>query len=190
MRFLRLSVCLAVLLASLPTLWAQSPEPTDETQLRLDLPEEAAPAAPQDIGIWDFVRMLLVLSLMVGLIWGFVIAVRRFTRRPLEEIDGVRLLSTFTLAPNRSLYFVEIGNRVFVLTGAENGIQTLTELDDQVLIDSLRLRASQVTPPRRPFRELLERVLAAFRQGPPPPPGPSQVGDYLKKQRERLQKLS
>ncbi len=189
---MKTSLLLIILVAS-SVAWGQnnppSPPPVDETQLKLDAgPADSAPIEGADLGMWDFVRMILVLGLMVGLIWGFVHVLKRMTQRPVEELDGVKLLATFSLAPSRYLYFVEIGNRVFVLTGAENGVHNLTELDDQVLIDSLRLKASQIKPKGQPFWEMLKNMLGPHKPPMVTPPA-SQTEEFFRKQRDRLNKL-
>lgn len=187
------SVLLILTILCLPHLWAQtSPQtatPVDETQLRFEqAPAQETAVENVDLGVWDFIRMILVLGLMVGLIWGFVYLLKRVSQKPTEELEGVRLLATFTLSPSRNLYFVEIGNRVFVLSGAENGVQTITELDDQVLIDSLRLRSARQKPVAQPFWEMLKK---AFGGGPSKMSAApiSQKEEFFEKQRDRLSKL-
>lgn len=173
--------------------WAQeapAQRPADETQLRLDLPEESSPPIQGDIGVWDFIRMLLVLALMVALIWGFVRLLRRFSQRPTEEVEGVRLLATFTLSGTRVIYFLEVGSRVFALGGSEGGLSFLFELEDQALIDALRLAASHRQKPTTTFLEMVQKWLRrpaeASGAGDRPVDRPL---DFLQKQRRRLENL-
>jgi len=188
-----LSLIILVLTLGSSPIYSQqppTPNPVDETQMRLNLPEETNQApVTTDLSIWDFLRMIFVLAVLVGLIWGFVYLMKRFTQRPNSELDGVRLLATFNLSPTRVLYFVEVGEKVLLLSGAENGVNHLMQIDDQVLIDHLRLKAAQVKPPSQPFWDIFKKM---FGSNQPPfgtPPSQSST-EFLQKQRERLKNLS
>jgi len=144
---------------------------------------------PSDIGIWDILRMFLVLGLVVAMIYGFVFIIRKFTVKPAEKFDGVKLLATFSLSNTRVLYFVEISTRILVLSGAENGVNFITEMDDKEWADSMRLQSSKVSPKPEYFSALIERF---FPKKPITPNNLTNVeysSDFLKKQRDRVQNI-
>lgn len=195
MRFLSIVLLLlaAFSLQAQQTAAERDPLSVDETTLTFDQPPAGAESGdipvPQDVGVWDVLRMLLVLGLVVAFIWGFVWLMRRLIKRPEEKLDGVKLLATFSLSTTRVIYFLETGKRVLMLSGAENGVQLLSEIDDQELIDSLRLNASRVAARKDPFMEMIARFLKKPDTPEKDPTNVKESGDFLRLQRERLRNL-
>ena len=180
---------------------------TDETQLVI--PDNSAgtgtgPAGGQDaaattvrapgVGTWDFVRMLVVLALVVGLIYGLFWLLRRGARMKTPENEMIRVLGSRSLAGNRALHLVEVGRSVYLVGAAENGVNLVAEVKDQETLDAIRIQAAEEGgKARRSFAATLARVFnpskTAGAAGAGGAPGLGEGSDFLRRQRERLRRL-
>jgi len=151
--------------------------------------QEQQAAEPQAalVSTWDFVRMLLVLAAVIAVIYLLFRLLRRGMGRRLPQSDLIRLLGTRPLAGNRALHVVELGNQVFLVGAAENGISLIAEITDRETLDSLRLATSQAPPQTlRGFAQFLQSFLHSPRkQGE----NTQDTLDFMKRQRQRLEKL-
>lgn len=155
----------------------------------------AAATAVQAPGVdtWDFVRMLLVLALVVGVIYGVFWLLRRGGRLKTPENEMIRVLGSRSLAGNRALHLVEVGRSVYLVGSAENGVNLVAEVKDQETLDALRVQAAEEGgTARRTFAATLARVFnpskgpgAAAGKGT----GLGEGADFLRRQRDRLRRI-
>lgn len=123
--------------------------------------DAAEPAEVGAFGVWDLVRMILVLLLVVGTIYGIVAFLRR--RAPGSDSDSdspIRVLATRSLGGSREIYAVMIGRSVYVLAGGDQAMQLVTRIDDRETVDELVLAHSHEQPRQRTFGSMLSQVLA------------------------------
>ncbi|MEX2443563.1 MAG: flagellar biosynthetic protein FliO [Alkalispirochaeta sp.] len=115
-------------------------------------------------GIWDLVRMVLVLLMVVGAVYGVVMLLRRRVGSESDDSDSpIRILASRNLGGNRDLHVVMIGKRVMLLGGGDSGVQLLTTVEDQETIDELVLAHSTAHPgQRRTFGGLLGQWINNF----------------------------
>ena len=115
-------------------------------------------------GIWDLIRMVLVLLLVVGAVYGIVMLLRRRIGSEVDDSDSpIRILASRNLGGNRDLHVVMIGSRVMLLGGGDAGVQLLTTVEDQETIDELVLAHSSTSPgKRRTFGGLLGQWMNNF----------------------------
>ena len=196
-------LCLAVLaLLQLPVLQAQeqgdNPDtsarrPAEESLLILDPGEEAEAGESEEVqggplvSSWDFLRMVLILAVVVGVIYLIFWILKRGFRRQLPQNDLIRLLGTRNLSGNRALHLVEMGKQVFLVGSAEGSISLISEIRDQETLDSIALERSQMQS-RAPqgFAQFFQSILKSGKQRE------TSVGetiDFMKQQRQRLEKL-
>jgi flagellar protein FliO/FliZ len=146
------------------------------------------------VGTWDFVRMLVVLALVVGLIYGMFWLLKRGTRMKTPENEMIRVLGSRSLAGNRALHLVEVGRSVYLVGSAENGVNLVAEVRDQETLDSVRIQAAEEGgKPRRTFAATLARVFNPSKTrgtaGTGKAPGLGEGADFLRRQRDRLRRL-
>ena len=155
----------------------------------------AAATAVQAPGVdtWDFVRMLLVLALVVGIIYGVFWLLRRGGRLKTPENEMIRVLGSRSLAGNRALHLVEVGRSVYLVGSAENGVNLVAEVKDQETLDAIRVQAAEEGgTTRRSFAATFARV---FNPSKPPGaaagkrPGLGEGADFLRRQRDRLRRI-
>jgi flagellar biogenesis protein FliO len=149
----------------------------------------ASPAtAPATGGVstWDFLRMLLILAGVVGVIYLLFWLLRKGSGKKIQENDLIRVLGSRSLAGNRALHLVEVGTSVFLVGASDGGVELVSEITDKESLDSMRLKAAEENPSsRRNFPQILSEI---FR----PAKKPLSLGEGIglfKGQRERLRKL-
>jgi flagellar protein FliO/FliZ len=184
-----------------------APERTASERTAIDestlvLGEEAAPSeAPEGaalsvFGVWDFLRMVLVLAIVVGLIYGIF----HFIKKAASPRDGgvrfIRVLETRPLTGNRHLHLVEVGNAVLLVGSAETGVRLVSEISDRQTLDDIRLAASRTGPAPGNFVDALKGVFGGSRRSVPVPGEQSASGaeradslEFMKKQKDRLKKF-
>jgi len=149
-------------------------------------PGVAVPAAASGVSTWDFVRMILVLACVLGVIYLLFWLLRRGAGKRIQENGLIRVLGSRGLSGSRSLHLVEVGSSVYLVGSSDGGVELIAEITDKESLDSLRLKAAEQAPAgRRTFAQALGEI---FR-----PAGKLfTIGDglgFLKGQRERLKKL-
>jgi flagellar protein FliO/FliZ len=193
---------IALLLLPLPVLTAQEqpdstdsppPRPAEESLLILDSGDQTADGEAEDVqggplvSSWDFLRMVLILAAVVGVIYLIFWLLKRGMRRQLPQNDLIRLLGTRNLSGNRSLHLVEMGKQVFLVGSAEGSISLISEIRDRETLDSIALERSQMeNRATQGFAHFFQSILKSGRQRE------SSVGatiDFMKQQRQRLEKL-
>ena len=177
---------------------ADSPEvearrPAEESLLILDMGEEAEAGETEEVqggplvSSWDFLRMVLILAAVVGVIYLIFWMLKRGLRRQLPQNDLIRLLGTRNLSGNRALHLVEMGKQVFLVGSAEGSISLISEIRDRETLDSIALERSQMqNRPPQGFAQFFQSFLKSGKRQE------SSVGatiDFMKQQRQRLEKL-
>jgi flagellar protein FliO/FliZ len=178
-----------LLVAPLAVLPAQAP-PAPQGEEALVIPggetprESPAPSGPL-VSSWDFVRMLLILGGVVGVIYLLFYLLKRGFRRQLPQNDLIRVLGSRTLSGNRALHLVELGRSVFLVGAAESGISLISEIKDQETLDRLRIESAETVKMPQGFANFFQNLWKAAGKS-------SLHGDSLglmKQQRQRLQKM-
>jgi flagellar protein FliO/FliZ len=149
----------------------------------------AAPAAaPSTPGVttWDFLRMLIILAAVVGVIYLIFWLLRRGSGKKIQENNLIHVLGSRSLAGSRALHLVEVGTSVYLVGASDGGVELIAEITDKESLDSVRLKAAEENSGgRRTFPQILSEI---FR----PAKKPMSLGDGIglfKGQRERLRKL-
>lgn len=167
--------------------------------------EDRAPVAAEGrslspFGVWDFLRMLLILGFVLALVYGFFHYLKKLSSPRETGLEVIRLLESKVLSGNKQLHLVEVGNHIVLIGTSEDAIQLLLEVNDQETIDTIRLKASEL-----PSAGQTKRFVDLVRQYFHWKPGGKQKGqsdgsrelntlgeeslEFIRKQRERLNKL-
>jgi flagellar protein FliO/FliZ len=167
--------------------------PLEESLLILD-PGEPTEAVDTEevqggplVSSWDFLRMVLILAAVVGVIYLIFWLLKRGMRRQLPQNDLIHLLGTRNLTGNRALHLVELGKQVFLVGAAEGNISLISEIKNQETLDTIALEQSQMQArATQGFSHFFQSFLKSGKQQG------SSVGDtidFMKQQRQRLEKL-
>ncbi len=143
-------------------------------------------------GIGDLLRMVLVLLLVVGAVYGVIAFLRRRAPRVGSDDDSpLKILASRDLGANTRLYAVMVGREVLLLGGGEGSLQLISRVEDQETIDELVLAASRESAAAQgggSFGALLGRIAGnAIVPGTPAPGGVPR--SFLGAQQERLRKM-
>jgi len=193
----------ALVLGSAGVLAAQTaPSPVAASPTPAPLPDEktltisdnaapaATPAPAADITVWDFVKMIFILALVIGLILGFVWFMRRIQGQGSTADSPIKVLHSQTLGGSRSLQVVEVANEIFLLGVSDSGVTVVKDLTGTEAADAFRLAASQRALKKTVFSDLLNGFLGVKPKIRPDVAEPADnSADFLKKQRERLKNL-
>ena len=153
-------------------------------------PASTAAPAPAELTIWDFVRMVVVLALVIGLVVGFLWFLKKVSSRGNTPNDPIKVLHTHVLSGSKTLYLVELGTQVLLLGSGDGGVSLIRPITDPETLDAIRLASSRQSAAKAVFSSLLANML-----GKKPPESASvnapveESSDFLKKQRERLKNL-
>lgn len=161
--------------------------------------EDRAPAtgegrAVSAFGIWDFLRMLLILGFVLALVYGFFHYLKKLSSPRETDLEVIRLLESKALSGNKQVHLVEVGEHIVLIGTSESSIQLLLELKDQETIDGIRLKVSEL-PSRRQTKRFIDLVRQYLHRKPG---GETGIGldtsgeeslKFIRKQRERLNKL-
>jgi len=170
----------------------------DESQIVIgDGPDSAGGTSGEAItsmGLWDLVRMLLVLGAVIGVIYVVFFILKRTAGGRYEETSMIHVLGSQPLPGNKLLHLVEIGSQVFLVASGDHAVNLISEIRDQESIDEIRLKASSNRGAvRRSFGELLSSI---FQNGAGAAPsgsgGTEPAGEpfgFMQQQKERLRKL-
>jgi len=183
----------------------KTPPQNSPNEKELVFSENRAPAGGEErvispFGIWDFLRMLLILGFVLALVYGFFHYLKKLSSPRETGLEVIRLLESRALSGNKQLHLVEVGEHVVLIGTSESAIQLLLELKDRETIDAIRLKVSELPSGRQPKRFFdLVRQYFQRKPGGGPEKGLDTSGesdssgdeslDFIRKQRERLTKL-
>lgn len=141
-------------------------------------------------GIWDFIRMIFVLALVVALIYGFFYLLKRISAPKDGGLRLVRVLETRNLSGNRNLHLVEVGNQILLVGSSDTGVTLITEVTDKETVDGIKLMESEAASaaPGKNFADLLKGFWGK-KGGPEAGPSADLSLEFIKKQHERLKKM-
>lgn len=150
-------------------------------------PAGHAPAGPNTFVY--FIRMILVLALVLGAIYGIYRLMRRMVRPQQTEDSAVKILSSAGLGPGKKLHVVSLGEKAYLIGVTDSSVSLIAEIQDKEFVDSLALKASlapEKAGARADFSDILGALLGHSRTRRETA---GKRGDYIARQRERLRKF-
>ncbi|MDR1985843.1 MAG: flagellar biosynthetic protein FliO [Treponema sp.] len=152
-----------------------------------------AVAIPPSQGAGSFfaiLRMVLVLALAAGAIYGVVVFLKRISRPPDQKDPYLKVLAGAHLGSNRFLHAVSLGSQAWLVGAGEGGVSLIAEITDRETIDAMLLNASRkhAEPGEGKlldFSQLLRRL--GGEAGPDPQT--KLKAENVRKRRERLRGL-
>jgi flagellar protein FliO/FliZ len=144
----------------------------DERELTFgDEGEDGAAAEPGNIdsfGVWDFVRMVIVLGIVIAAIYVVFYLLKRASGGRFENSPMIRVLGSHGLPGNKALHLVEVGRQVFLIGVGDDSISYISEISDQESLDELRLKASTTSGETRgSFADMLSGFFSRGGAGGP-----------------------
>ncbi len=173
----------------------ESAETTTESELVFG--QEAAPEAPEErplnsFGMWDLIRMVLILAIVVVLIYAVFYLLKRSSKGRMQASEIIKVLGSRSISGNKSLHLIEIGRQIFLVGSGDNGINLVSEISDKESIDEIRLKAvNSADAGKRNFSDVLAGMLGGRNEGLG---GSRSLGgdsgmSFFKRQKDRLRRL-
>ncbi|MCL2765883.1 MAG: flagellar biosynthetic protein FliO [Treponema sp.] len=167
----------------------QADDPLRAAELAMTFGDDAAPAVTAaGPSVWALVRMILVLALAAAAIYGAVYFIKRASKPSANNDPFLKILASSHLGSNRYVHIVSVGSRAWVLGASEGGVNVISEVEDNDVINAMLLedsrKSAESSQGRFPdFAAILRRLGAPA--GMRNPPG----ADEIRKRRERLKDL-
>jgi len=174
-------------------------QPADENLLTFTDEDDEEPSSldsepVQVLGIGDLVRMLLVLAGVLASIYGLFWFIKKTRKLGASNDDSIlKIRDQIGLGGTRSLYLIQVGERVFMVGGTDSSVNLLSEIDDTETLQAIQVALGvRGERPAKTFSSLLHDLVGRSGSGPDSQssesPSTNQGFDFLHNQRERLRK--
>ena len=122
---------------------------------------ENASSRKNSSGIGIFIRMVLVLILIVGLIYGVFWFIKKKTNVITNDDDYLRRVAAINVAPGKSVQVVTLIDKAYLIGVTDDSITLLGEINDDELIKAMNLSADKKANIKKPlsFSEVLDMFL-------------------------------
>lgn len=106
--------------------------------------EEKLAGKEYDVNLFTLIAKtifsLIIITILIYLILRFFLKGQRWL---IKQSGFIQIIATHSLAPNKHIQIVEIGNKLLVLGVSEHSINLLTEIVDKEVIDSIKIQSSK-----------------------------------------------
>lgn len=137
--------------------------------------------------VWDFIRMLLVLGAVLGLIYFMFFLLKKAGKSSIISDSTINVISTQNLESGRSLHLIEIGPQIFLIGSGESSVQLISEITDKETLDTIKLDKSTRSDSNNTFTDIFRGFFK--KENPNITLAKTGQGSFMKKQRERLRKM-
>ena len=106
---------------------------------------------------WLVVRAFLTMMMIVGLMFALLVVVRKyFFNRPNISNENMKVLSSLSLQPKKSIFLVKVFNKVMLVGISDNSIAALGEITDEETLDIIDATAQRKQ--MKSFSEILKGI--------------------------------
>ena len=117
---------------------------TEESELFL-APTDQTGVDIQPFGIWDTIKVFLVLIILLVVGAGILLFFKRLQNpNATVNADLIEIMSTTTLSQGNSLHLIKLGGAYILLSQSNNAISVIKEFDKKEDIDEITLALSKV----------------------------------------------
>lgn len=138
------------------------------------------------VSTWDFVRMILVLGAVVGVIYLLFFILKKGSHRKFLDNELIDIIGSKDLSGGKAVHLIKVGESIFLIGASDNSINLISRITEKETLDSLKLEVSERNRGgKKSFKNALSDIFSGKDRGDPV----DESLDFLKKQRERLHKL-
>ena len=114
---------------------------------------------PSTVGM--FVRMIVVLIIVIGLIYGVLWFIKKKTNVVKTDDDYLRRAAYINIAPGKTIEVITLIDKAYLIGVTEDNITMLGEIDDKELISAMNLTADKKNNTKKPatFADVLDMFL-------------------------------
>ena len=183
-----LILCAVAAMVFTPAIAAQDNQ-IDESTLMLDAagePDEDGSVRLNVFSAWDFIRMILILAAVIGVIFLIFLLLKRSGNPRIQENRMIRVLSTKALTNSRTLHLVEVGKQVFLIGAAESNISLVSEIIDKETLDGIHLQTTDtIESDRKSFSSVISQMFGKEKSTAPQTTPVS----LIRQQRQRIRQM-
>lgn len=118
---------------------------------------------------WVLLKTLFSLAAVLGLMFALLVAVKKIFyggNSKTSSVVNIEILGSRTLAPKRSVFVLQVMDKVIVVGMTEQGMQTLTEMEGSVIhketmIEHVR-HQEDIVAEKNNFPSFLSKQLNSF----------------------------
>lgn len=127
--------------------------------LAVDNPSTASYKGPSTVGM--FIRMIVVLIIVVGLIYGVLWFIKKKTNVVKTDDEYLRRAAYINIAPGKTVEVITLIDKAFLIGVTEDSITMLGEIHDDELIKAMNLSADKKNNTKKPatFSDVLDMFL-------------------------------
>ncbi len=114
---------------------------------------------PSTVGM--FVRMIVVLVIVIGLIYGVLWFIKKKTNVVKTDDDYLRRAAYINIAPGKTIEVITLIDKAYLIGVTEDNITMLGEIDDKELISAMNISADKKNNTKKPatFADVLDMFL-------------------------------
>ena len=122
-------------------------------------PAQNSYKGPSTVGV--FVRMIVVLIIVVGLIYGALWFIKKKTNIVKTDDDYLRRAAYINIAPGKTVEVITLIDKAYLIGVTEDNITLLGEIHDDELIKAMNLSADKKNNTKKPasFSDVLDMFL-------------------------------
>lgn len=114
---------------------------------------------PSTVGM--FVRMIVVLVIVIGLIYGVLWFIKKKTNVVKTDDDYLRRAAYINIAPGKTIEVITLIDKAYLIGVTEDNITMLGEINDKELISAMNITADKKNNTKKPatFADVLDMFL-------------------------------
>jgi len=141
-------------------------------------------------GVWDVIRMILVLGAVVALIYGVMHVLKRFSGQKSIQSSLINIIASRPLQGSKALHIVQIGKQYFLIASGDNEISLLSEITEKETIDNLEVELEKAEEQGSTnFQDIFRKAIGGKKHSSNEEADMDDSAVFVKKQRERIKKL-
>jgi len=111
--------------------------------------------------VGTFVRMIVALIIVIGLIYGVLWFIKRKTNVVKTDDDYLRRAAYINIAPNKTVEVITLLDKAYLIGVTEDNISLLGEIEDKELIEAMNINADKKADTKKPvnFTQVLDSLL-------------------------------
>ena len=132
---------------------------TDDAAANVNTTGTVAYKGPSTVGM--FVRMIIVLVIVIGLIYGVLWFIKKKTNVVKTDDEYLRRAAYINIAPGKTIEVITLIDKAYLIGVTEDNITLLGEIHDDELIKAMNLSADKKNNTKKPasFADVLDMFL-------------------------------
>lgn len=108
------------------------------------------------LGIFDYLRMVLVLGIIIVVIYFFFYILKKFSNRNLVSNDLISIMGTQVIKGDTALHIVELGNNYYLVGSGSGNVSLIDKITDKETLDQIKLTLERRNAePKANFKDIL-----------------------------------